>query len=101
MDGIKNHTKPPGPVEPVTNRVQHHAARQEPIPPPAASATAGERVTLTQGAKALMGGGMPDSGNAPVNLTRVAALRQAIDEGSYVVDPARVAERLLRAERDR
>jgi flagellar biosynthesis anti-sigma factor FlgM len=48
-----------------------------------------------------MGGGMPDSGNAPVNLTRVAALRQAIDEGSYVVDPARVAERLLRAERDR
>jgi flagellar biosynthesis anti-sigma factor FlgM len=58
-------------------------------------------VTLTQGAKALMGGGMPDSGNTPVNLTRVAALRQAIEEGTYVVDAARVADRLLRAERDR
>lgn len=32
---------------------------------------------------------------APVDVTRVDRLRRAIAEGSYTVDPARVADRLI------
>jgi negative regulator of flagellin synthesis FlgM len=39
--------------------------------------------------------------SAPIiDETRVAAIRQAIDEGSYEVMPERIADKLLRMDRD-
>lgn len=56
-----------------------------------------DQVTLTAAARSLLEAGRGAS--APVDAARVAALREAIAEGSYQIDAGRVAERLFALER--
>lgn len=58
----------------------------------------GDRVTLTRTAKTLMRLEQTDSSSPPVDAERVARLRADVERGSYLPDPARIAQRLLRFE---
>ncbi len=62
-----------------------------------AGASTSDQVTLTAAARSLLDAGRGAS--APVDTARVAELREAIAEGRYQVDAARVAERLFGLER--
>jgi negative regulator of flagellin synthesis FlgM len=67
---------------------------------PSAPGSAADRVTLTNQAQALLA--LNDAGDAvPFDTERVAALRQAIADGSYRADSARIAARLLAVESGR
>lgn len=61
------------------------------------AASTSDQVTLTAAARSLLNAGQEAS--APVDTARVAALREAIADGSYRVDAGRVAERLFALER--
>ncbi|TVQ49057.1 MAG: flagellar biosynthesis anti-sigma factor FlgM [Gammaproteobacteria bacterium] len=62
-----------------------------------AQASTSDQVTLTAAARSLLEASRETS--APVDGARVAALREAIAEGSYQVDAGRVVERLFALER--
>lgn len=65
-----------------------------------ASATpvqAGDQVQLTESARAL--GAATCGADAPVDAQRVQRIRQAIAEGSYQLDPQRVADHLIALEK--
>ncbi|MCC5869992.1 MAG: flagellar biosynthesis anti-sigma factor FlgM [Gammaproteobacteria bacterium] len=61
------------------------------------AASTSDQVTLTAAARSLLEAGRET--NAPVDAARVAALREAIADGSYRVDAGRVAEQLFALER--
>lgn len=63
----------------------------------AAPIPAGERVQLTDSARAIDAASR--AADAPVDARRVEQLRQAIAAGTYHVDPQRVADRMLALER--
>ena len=55
---------------------------------------ANDRVALTDSARALTEAARADSGS-PVDAAKVAHLRQSIANGSYQVNPGRIADGLL------
>jgi negative regulator of flagellin synthesis FlgM len=69
--------------------------------PPAESATAGvSPVRITDSARQLAALEQTLQGSAPVNESRVNAIRLAIDEGRYQVNAEVIADKLLRVERE-
>jgi negative regulator of flagellin synthesis FlgM len=65
----------------------------------AASAGVGA-VRITDSARQLAALEQTLQGSAPVNESRVNAIRQAIDEGRYQVNAEVIADKLLRVERE-
>ena len=55
---------------------------------------AGDRVTLTETAQRLLRGGGGEGG-APVDSSRVAEIRAAIENGTYRIDSRKIAEALV------
>lgn len=64
---------------------------------PATPVPAGDHVQLTESARAI--GAAARGTDAPVDAGHVARIRQALADGTYKVDPQRVAERLIALER--
>lgn len=87
-------------LPPIGPQPQNSAARAEkPATPAAAPATHadGERVEFSAFAEYLQ---KMDAGEAPVDETRVSAIRQAISEGHFQIHPERIADRLLEGLRE-
>lgn len=63
----------------------------------AAPAQSGDRVQLTESARAI--GAAANGADAPVDTSRVERIRQAIADGTYKVDAQRVADRLISLEK--
>lgn len=59
------------------------------------AANAADHVRLTDSARALQDASR-SGGNSPVNAQKVAQIRQALDNGSYQINPARIADGLIR-----
>ena len=67
--------------------------------PAAAAPAAGDSVDLTDGARQLQDLQSAVAATPVVDGSRVAALREAIANGSYQIDPQRVADGLLAQDR--
>lgn len=82
-------------------RVDTGAARPEPQAKPAPSPAhdKGDAVNLTDGARQLHDLQSAVAATPAVNSDRVAALREAIANGTYVIDPQRIADGLLAQDR--
>ena len=65
----------------------------------AASAQAGDHVTLTDSARSLQRIEEAVAKTPVVNAGKVAAVRQSIGAGTYKIDPGRVADKLMKYER--
>ena len=63
---------------------------------PASQAT--DSVTLTESAQRLSELSSEAAAGEAVDIGRVETVRQAIDEGTYQIDPQQIAERLLALE---
>jgi negative regulator of flagellin synthesis FlgM len=61
------------------------------------AAGTGDQLTLTSVGQALVGAAEE---SAPVDRERVDAIRNALADGSYEIDSARLAAKLLRMDRD-
>jgi negative regulator of flagellin synthesis FlgM len=59
----------------------------------------GDQVTLTGSARLLQKLGEAVAGAPVVNAAKVANVKQALQSGTYKVDPAQVADKLLKFER--
>lgn len=68
-----------------------------PGPATTGPAAGGDRVQLTESARAL--GAATHAKDAPVDTQRVEHIRQAIANGTYKVDAQRVADRLISLEK--
>lgn len=80
--------KPSGPGDPDAGA----AGRAHATPMPA-----GEHVRLTESARAI--GAAASGTNAPVDSKHIERIRQALADGTYKIDPQRVADRLIDLER--
>jgi negative regulator of flagellin synthesis FlgM len=67
---------------------------------PSEKASAGDAVRITEQARQLAALEQAVQAAPIVDETRVAAIRQAIEDGSYEVSPERIADKLLRMDRD-
>jgi negative regulator of flagellin synthesis FlgM len=76
----------------VTDKSQGDAAA-------AGASQAGDTVTLTNSARSLQKIEEAVAKAPVVNSSKVAAMRQAINSGTYQIDSARVADKLLQFER--
>ncbi|HXP66399.1 MAG TPA: flagellar biosynthesis anti-sigma factor FlgM [Steroidobacteraceae bacterium] len=65
----------------------------------AATAPTGDHVTLTDSARSLQRIEEAVSKTPVVDAGKVAAVKQAIGAGTYKIDPARVADKLIKYER--
>jgi negative regulator of flagellin synthesis FlgM len=63
------------------------------------SAATGDHVTLTDSARALQKIEEAVAKSPVVNAQKVAAVKQAVGSGTYQIDAARVADKLLKFER--
>ncbi len=93
IGGIENRTAPVGAGSPAT-RVRDAVSE---------GAKAGKDrgdVVITETARQLAMLEQQLAGLPAINDSRVAAVRRAIEEGRYQIDPQRVADKLLRVERD-
>jgi negative regulator of flagellin synthesis FlgM len=79
----------------VTGKPQGEAS----APNAAATAQTGDTVTLTNSARSLQKIEEAVAKAPVVNSSKVAAVKQAIDSGTYRVDAGRVADKLLQFER--
>jgi len=80
----------------VTDKSQGETSAAASAPAP----QAGDTVTLTNSARSMQ---MIEAavGNAPVvNTTKVAAMKQAINSGTYQVNAGQVADKMLQFERE-
>lgn len=59
-----------------------------------------DQVTLTESAQRLLEASRSAGDAGAVDQARVAAIRQSLADGSYVIDPERIAAGLLRMERE-
>lgn len=84
-----------------TRKAEVAAARREaPDSPPAARpGSAEDSVNLTDGARQLQELQGAVAGTPAVDTARVAELREAIANGSYRIDPQRIADGLLAQDR--
>ena len=86
---------------PVQAAADKSAARtREASANPADKAAAGSPVRITEQARQLATLEQAVQSAPIVDETRVAAIRQAIEEGSYEVSPERIADKLLRMDQD-
>jgi negative regulator of flagellin synthesis FlgM len=60
----------------------------------------GDQVTLTGSAITLQKLGAALESAPVVNSAKVAAVKQAVQNGTYSIDPARIADKLVKFERD-
>lgn len=60
----------------------------------------GDSVHVSDSARALASLSQAVSETPDVNLSRVAAVQQALTSGSYRIDPERIADSMLQLERD-
>ena len=67
--------------------------------PPAGSAATGDTVTLTDSARSLQKIEEAVAKAPVVDAAKVAAVKQAINSGTYKIDAGRVADKLLQFER--
>ncbi len=67
---------------------------------PADKAVAGSPVRITEQARQLAALEQAVQSTPIVDETRVDAIREAIEDGSYEVSPERIADKLLRMDRD-
>jgi negative regulator of flagellin synthesis FlgM len=67
---------------------------------PSAAQPRADRVDLSAGAKALRSAAGAVANLPAVDASRVDAIRQAISEGRYHVDPVRLAQKFLELEND-
>lgn len=67
---------------------------------PAGTANASEPVRITDQAKQLAALEHAIKGMPAIDESRVAEVRRAIDEGRYEVNADRIADKLIRTERD-
>jgi negative regulator of flagellin synthesis FlgM len=65
----------------------------------AAGAQTGDHVTLTDSARTLQRIEEAVAKTPVVNAGKVAAVKQSIGAGTYKIDPARVADKLMKYER--
>ena len=65
----------------------------------AATAQTGDHVTLTDSARSLQRIEEAVAKTPVVNAGKVAAVKQAIGAGTYKIDPARIADKLIKYER--
>lgn len=74
------------PLQPVTRSgaVPAHAGSAAPVPPPADAA-------------ASIAAQLSAAGEAPVDATRVAAIRAAVRRGDYSIDPGAIADAMIAA----
>ncbi len=81
---------------------RHDQPGNKPAAGEAASATGaaerGDKVTLTGAAQRLLEMAGDGQQGAPVDQSRVQALRQSIEDGTYQVDPAQIARALWQAD---
>lgn len=73
------------------------AAQSTAAAAPLGSSNPGDRVRLTDSAQALTAAARSGDGS-PVNASRVAQLRAAVADGSYRINPDRIADALFRME---
>jgi negative regulator of flagellin synthesis FlgM len=64
-----------------------------------ATSQTGDQVTLTTSARTLQRIEEAVAKSPVVNADKVAAVKQAIGAGTYKIDPARVADKLMKYER--
>ncbi len=60
----------------------------------------GDQLTLTDSAQRLLEATRSAGDASPVDQARVDAIRSSIADGSYVIDPERIAAGLLKMEQD-
>ncbi len=76
------------------------AGTERPTAQPKGSEAPGANVQITRTARGLAALEQSVRDLPAVDQARVAAIRQRLDDGSYQVDPQRIADKLLRMERD-
>ncbi len=91
----------PTPHTPEITRIDTSAARAQPQDhaPTAAVPVNSDPVRLTDGARQLNDLQAAVAATPAVNSDRVAALREAIANGTYTIDPQRIADGLLAQDR--
>lgn len=67
---------------------------------PASASTAADPVRITDQAKQLAALEHAIKAMPAIDEARVAEVRKALDEGRYQVNPERIADKLMRSERD-
>jgi negative regulator of flagellin synthesis FlgM len=67
---------------------------------PAGTAVSGSPIRITDQARQLAALEHAIQSMPAVNEARVAAIRQAIEQGTYQVEPERIADKLLQMERE-
>jgi negative regulator of flagellin synthesis FlgM len=82
-----------------TNRVASDAPRGDARATPDAHDSA-DQLTLTPLMRRLIDAAHASGQGAPVDRARVEAIRDQIAQGSYEIDPERIAAALLRTERE-
>lgn len=75
----------------------HEAGSDVPAGAPAVPGQGSDSVQLTESARAM--GEVARAADAPVDTQRVAQIRQAIADGTYHVDAQRVADRMIKLEK--
>lgn len=60
----------------------------------------GDQLTLTESAQRLLDAARSAGDASPVDQARVDAVRASIADGSYVIDPERIAAGLLKMDQD-
>jgi negative regulator of flagellin synthesis FlgM len=89
------------PNQPIQLGVDKKVSRSsETAPSVTPSTAAGTAVNITDQAKQLASLEQVLQSLPAVNETRVAEIRQAIQDGRYQIDPERIADRLLRTEQE-
>lgn len=79
-----------------TNRQGNSTSEPRPAQPERAPASQDtDSVTLTDSAQRLSELSSEAAAGEAVDIGRVETVRQAIDEGTYQIDPQQIAERLL------
>jgi negative regulator of flagellin synthesis FlgM len=82
-----------------SRRLQDAAASEGGAPSSVPSANSAPPVSITDSARQLAALEQAVTASPVVNSAKVAKIGQAIDDGSYTIDPEQVADKLLQMER--
>ena len=84
---------------PAVERVRN-SAPVSPSNPPGNQTAAPDRVNITGAARTLAALQDAIAASPEIDMKRVDQLRQSVDRGTYVPNPAKIADRLLQLEAD-